>query len=82
MSFLKQLPPKPGPEFKKYFPILLSEPIAIDTSLISAPVDSQIAETELIELILCARKALEINFESSELQRLVVNILFLLIHFE
>ena len=38
--------------FERYFPILLSEPIAIETSLISAPVASHIAETEFIELIL------------------------------
>ena len=52
ISFLKQLPPKPGPEFRKYLPILLSEPTAKATSLISAPVASHIAETEFIELIL------------------------------
>ncbi len=32
MSFLKQLPPKPGPALRKYFPILLSDPIAKETS--------------------------------------------------
>ena len=44
--------------------------IAFDTSLMSAPVDSHNAVIELIELTRCARKALEINFESSELKGL------------
>ena len=52
MSFLKQLPPNPGPESKNLEPILLSEPIALDTSFISAPVASHNALIELIELIL------------------------------
>ena len=52
MSFLKQLPPKPGPAFKNLLPILVSVPIAFATSLIFAPVDSHNAEIELIEDIL------------------------------
>ena len=52
MSFLKQLPPKPGPESRNLEPILLSDPIALATSLTSAPVDSHKAPIELIELIL------------------------------
>ena len=72
MSFLKQLPPNPGPEFKKYFPILLSIPTAFETLLILASVTSHNAEIELIELILCARNALEINFDNSELHKSVV----------
>ena len=40
MSFLKQLPPKPGPQLINLAPILVSLPIALDTSLISAPVAS------------------------------------------
>ena len=30
---LKQLPPKPGLEFKNFEPILLSNPMALETSL-------------------------------------------------
>ena len=74
MSFLKQLPPKPGPESRNLEPILVSEPIARETSLISAPVDSQRALIELIELILCARKAFAVNFANSLLQILVLRI--------
>ena len=77
MSFLKQLPPNPGPEFKNFGPILLSNPIALETSLTSAPVASHKAPMELIELILCAKKALAVNLESSELQIFVFRILFL-----
>ena len=51
MSFLKQLPPNPGPESRNFDPILVSLPIALETSLTSAPVTSQIALIELIELI-------------------------------
>ena len=47
MSFLKQLPPNPGPASKNFDPILLSEPIALATSLTSAPVDSHKAPIEL-----------------------------------
>ena len=52
MSFLKQLPPNPGPDSKNFEPILESDPIALDTSLISAPVASHKALIEFIELIL------------------------------
>ena len=52
MSFLKQLPPKPGPDDKNLEPIRVSKPTALETSLTSAPVTSQIAEMLLIELIL------------------------------
>ena len=76
MSFLKQLPPKPGPESKNFEPILLSEPIALATSLISAPVVSHKALMELIELILCAKKAFAVSLANSLLQILVVSILF------
>ena len=51
ISFLKQLPPKPGPEIKNFLPIRLSKPIALATSFISAPVASHRALMELIELI-------------------------------
>ena len=74
MSFLKQLPPNPGPALRNDDPILLSVPTAIETSLICAPVISHNAEIEFIELILCARKALAVNLDSSELQRSVVSI--------
>ena len=47
MSFLKQLPPKPGPDFKNLEPILESFPIASATSLTFAPVTSQIAKLNL-----------------------------------
>ena len=82
MSFLKQLPPNPGPESKNFFPILLSLPIASATSWILAPVDSHNAEIELIEEILWAKKAFAVNLESSELQRLVFRILFFGTQFE
>ena len=69
MSFLKQLPPKPGPALRNSDPILLSKPIALETSVIFESVNSHKAEIEFIELILWARNALAISFESSELQR-------------
>ena len=75
MSFLKQLPPKPGPESRNLDPILLSVPIALDTSRISAPVESQSAAIYLIELILCARKAFAVSFANSLLQMFVRRIL-------
>ncbi len=52
ISFLKQLPPKPGPTLRNLLPIRLSLPIARETSLTSAPVTSQRALIELIELSL------------------------------
>ena len=82
ISFLKQLPPNPGPAFKKNLPILLSIPTALETSFTSAPVFSHNAETVFIELILCARNALEINFDNSELHKLVFNILLLSTQFK
>ena len=54
---------------------LVSIPTASATSLISAPVDSHIAEIELIELILCARKALAVSLLNSELHKFVFKIL-------
>ena len=74
ISFLKQLPPNPGPESKNLEPIRLSVPIALDTSLTSAPVASHNAAIELIELILCAKKALAVSFASSLLQIFVKSI--------
>ena len=52
MSFLKQLPPNPGPAEMKLLPILESIPTAKATSCISAPVASHNAEIEFMELIL------------------------------
>ena len=69
---MKQLPPKPGPAFKKCLPILRSAPTAKETWLISAPVFSHNAVIEFIELIFCAKNALAINFDSSELHKFVV----------
>ena len=54
--------------------------MAFDTSFISAPVSSHSAEIEFIELILCAKNAFAVNFESSELHKLVVIIFSGLIH--
>ena len=71
MSFLKQLPPQPGPESRNLEPILESLPIALETSLTSAPVASHIALIEFIELILWARNALAVSLANSLLQILV-----------
>ena len=72
---MKQLPPKPGPASRNRDPILLSVPIALETSLTSAPVDSHIAPIEFIELILCAKKALAVNLANSLLHMFVFKIL-------
>ena len=71
MSFWKQEPPKPIEAFRNLGPIRESPPIARATSSTSAPVASQRAETELIEEMRWARKALATSFESYEDQRLV-----------
>ena len=81
MSFLKQLPPKPGDDFRKCFPILVSIPIAVATSSISAPVFSHNADREFIEEILCASIAFDASFESSEDHTFVVNIFLAGTHF-
>ena len=52
MSFLKHEPLKPTLAFRNREPILLSMPMAAETSETSASVASQIAEMLLIELIL------------------------------
>ncbi len=72
---MKQLPPNPGPASKNFEPILLSEPMALATSLTSAPVASQIAPIEFMELILWAKKSFDVSFANSLLQILVCNIL-------
>ena len=69
---MKQLPPKPGPDFKNLEPILVSAPMALETWLISAPVASQISEIELIDETLCAKNAFAASLESSLLQILVL----------
>ena len=51
-----------------------SNPTDLETSSISAPTFSQMAEMELMELIRCANMEFATNFESSEDQRLVVTI--------
>ena len=56
---------------RNFSPIRESFPIASATSPTSAPVTSQIAEIEFIELILCAKKAFAVNLESSLLHKLV-----------
>ena len=71
---MKQLPPNPGPESKNFEPILLSVPMARDTSRTSAPVDSHKALIELIALIRCAKKAFAVNFANSLLQIFVCKI--------
>ena len=48
MSFWKHDPPNPTLAFKYFGPILLSDPIALATSEMSAPVCSQMADIELI----------------------------------
>ena len=58
----------------------LSFPTARATSETSAPVASHNAEMLLIELIRCAKKALETSFDSSDDQMLVVTIFSLGIH--
>jgi hypothetical protein len=55
-------------------PIRLSIPIALATSFTSAPV-FQSSDIALIEEILCARKALAVNFDNSDDHTFVVNIL-------
>ena len=74
---MKQLPPNPGPECRNLDPILLSNPIALETSLTSAPVASHIAPIEFMELILWARNAFAVNLANSLLQIFVWRILFL-----
>ena len=54
----------------------MSEPIALATSLTSAPVASHKALIEFIELILCAKKALAVSFANSLLHIFVLRILF------
>ena len=71
---MKQLPPKPTEASRKWGPILLSVPIAFDSSLIEAPDFSQSADKLFIEDILWANIAFDANFDNSEDQTLVVNI--------
>ena len=48
--------------------------MALETSLTSAPVSSHIALIELIELILCAKKAFAVSFANSLLHIFVCKI--------
>jgi hypothetical protein len=57
--FENSFPPKPTDAFKNLEPIRLSLPTAADTSSTSAPVASQSADMLFMELIRCAKKALE-----------------------
>lgn len=52
MSFWKQEPPNPTEALRNLGPIRVSSPQAEETSSISAPVTSQIAERALMEEIL------------------------------
>lgn len=70
-SLRKQDPPKPTDACSIQEPILLSEPAANATSLISAPVASHTALRALMLLIRCARSALAASFANSEDQRFV-----------
>ena len=72
MSFWKHDPPKPTDDLRNLGPMRESIPMALATSVTSAPVTSQRAEIELMEEIRWARKALAVSLESSALQRLVV----------
>ena len=74
MSFWKQEPPKPTEAFRNFAPMRLSIPMALATSLTLAPVFSHSSDKALIEDILCAKKALAVNFDNSEDHTLVVNI--------
>src|SRR5690606_42121611 len=75
MSFWKQEPPKPTEALRNFDPIRESIPIAFATSSTLAPVFSQSSDMALIEDTRCARKALAVNLDNSEDQRLVVRIL-------
>ena len=71
---MKTTATKPTDAFKNLGPIRLSFPTALATSSTSAPVASQRAEILLMELIRCAKKALDTSFESSDDHTLVVTI--------
>ena len=72
MSFLKQEPPKPTDASKNLLPILVSAPTALETSWILAPDSSHKAERLFIEETLCAKNALDANFDNSDDHKFVV----------
>ena len=72
MSFWKHDPPNPMELCRNLLPMRSSLPTALLISVTLAPVASQRAEMELMELTLCARKALATSLESSDDHRLVV----------
>src|SRR5690606_2771927 len=74
ISFWKHDPPNPTEAFRNLGPIRLSVPMALATSLTSAPVFSHSSESALIDDTLCARKALAVSLDNSEDHTLVVNI--------
>ena len=74
MSFWKHEPPKPTEAWRNFGPILESRPMALATSEMSAPVDSQISDIALMLEIRWARNALAANFDSSEDQVFIVMI--------
>lgn len=87
ISFWKQLPPKPIDACKNFEPIRESKPTAFATSVISAPVASHTADSELMLDILCAKNALAawkstkiqlLNF-SYNLNSLIFDLLILII---
>ena len=65
ISLGKQLPPKPGPAYKKSYPIRLSLPITARTCSISAPVASEIALNSFINEIREASIAFDAYLPSS-----------------
>ena len=73
-SFLKQLPPKPGPALRNFGPMRLSAPMTRATSSTSAPVASQRPAMALMDETRWARKALAASLVSSADQTLVVRI--------
>jgi len=74
MSFLKHDPPKPMLAFRNLGPIRPSIPTMRATSVTSASVFSQTAETALMVETRWARKRLAASFASSLLQMLDVKI--------
>ena len=74
VSLGKQLPPYPGPACRNLDPMRPSDPMPLETALMSAPVRSQRAAISLMKVILVARKALAAYLIISALSRSVVMI--------
>src|ERR687893_578360 len=72
MSLGKHDPPHPIPALRNLEPMRLSSPMPADTSVTSAPTNSQRFEISFIKLILVARKALAAYLIISALARSVV----------